>query len=188
MMYEVSLHGHKLWRGFAKSSQIYISLLHLDFFFLLGFWLQYLTEVSLYTLYLGAPILCVAPFHLFFAGQLVRKEKRWGSYVTIFLFIGEIAVTALAVGFLFSAPVPGSPVIRTTAYASLAIPSLTASLVMTIVCTKNFGKGLKPHLRQNQVTTDNRSSMNSHRKSSDFGREFKYQELSEPAPVRMDIN
>lgn len=144
------------------------------------------------TLYIGTPNLCAAPFLLFFAGRFVRKEKRWGSILTIFLLLGEFACIVVAIAL----PIRNweatmwdkSPLACTVAYASLTILSLMATVVMTMVCTSNFGKGLEPYLRRNQVTAADRGSIESNKRANGFGDGFEYQELSQPAPVRMEID
>lgn len=132
-------------------------------------------------------MLCITPFQLFFAARWVRREKRWNS-LTPFLLIAQTA-TMLMVVVLEASRYDSAPVaMRTIAYACLVTPFLMATVVMNIVCARNFGRGLKPYLERNQVTAGDRSSIDSHKRATDFGKGFEHQELSRPAPARMELD
>jgi len=40
---------------------------------------------------------------------------------------------------------------RTTAYAALALPLLLATVVMAVICTRSFNRGLKPILQEGRL-------------------------------------
>lgn len=136
-----------------SSSQIYIALLHLDFFFLLGFWAQAISAHGWGSSTLGTkipPLVLAAP-GLLLAGHSARKESKLGHALAITFLVVEFlfVVAQVSLIHLFGRGILDYWAMgkRITAYAALALATLLATTVVAVMCWRNFNKGLKPHLQ-----------------------------------------
>ncbi|KAK5691120.1 hypothetical protein LTR97_011772 [Elasticomyces elasticus] len=147
--------------------ETYIALLHLDFFFMLGFWLQLLllffpTSERGHTWFLSVFVLAIVGL----VGTLLqvllglfsaRYELKIAQYMTIAMVTINTGLTGPALYDLYTSldyrgvPVDDLFARRTAAYAGLVIPLLLATIVMAVLCLRNFNKGVKPILQRGRV-------------------------------------
>ncbi|KAI9706159.1 MAG: hypothetical protein M1820_004920 [Bogoriella megaspora] len=147
--------------------QIYIALLKFDFFFFLGFTVQFLvvvqhtSDVEFYLTIVAVPITILI---LFLAAYLTRRESVIGMVCIIILYFGFLAY------FLFKLfRMYGSDKQRVddylptrrglTIFAIITVLILVLTIVNAIWCMYNFNKGLKPHVanvsRRHKASNDN---------------------------------
>ncbi|KAF4466593.1 hypothetical protein FALBO_6553 [Fusarium albosuccineum] len=132
--------------------QIYIALLKFDFFFFLGFIVQFVVVVAekddpefaltIVTIPITIVILLAAAF-------FTRKENRPGMVCVIILYLGGLTYFIFKLVRIYQ---PGhkdayEAVRRSlTAFAVITILLILLTIANAIVCMRNFGNGLKPHL------------------------------------------
>lgn len=131
--------------------QIYIALLKFDFFFFLGFTVQFLVIVNDKDFELGLTIaaipFCIAVLAL--AALFTRRENKPGVTVIIGLYLAALAYFFFKLVRIFQ---PGyeeayRPVRKSlTAFAVLTIILIILTIINAIVCMYNFNAGLKRHL------------------------------------------
>lgn len=137
--------------------QIYIALLKFDFFFFLGFTVQFLVVVSgLAGAEFGLTIAAipVTVVILFFAAFWTRRENKAGMVFTIFLFFCGLAyfIFKLARMYQKSHEQNYIPVRKSlTSFAVITIVLIVLTIINACVCTANFDKGLKPHIMKRKV-------------------------------------
>ncbi|KAF5021592.1 hypothetical protein F66182_6374 [Fusarium sp. NRRL 66182] len=133
--------------------QIYIALLKFDFFFFLGFIVQFVVIVAekgdpefaltIVTIPVTILILLAAAF-------FTRRENKIGMVCIIILYLGALSYFVFKLVRIYQ---PGhrqayDAVRRSlTAFAVITILLILLTIANAIVCMRNFGKGLKPHLQ-----------------------------------------
>jgi hypothetical protein len=137
--------------------QVYITFLKFDFFFFLGFTIQFLvivTNLALYEKILTSAAIPVTILVLLMAAFWTRREEKLGMVVTIFFyfvalgyFIFKLARMYQASHAIFYLPARKS----LTSFAVITIVLLILTIVNACVCMSNFDQGLKPHIMKRKI-------------------------------------
>lgn len=141
--------------------QIYIALLKFDFFFFLGFTVQFVVVVvDVKDVEFGLTIAAipVTILILIMAGYFTRKESFSGMIVIIILYFGGMAY------FLFKLVRMYQPTARAaryiparktlTSFAVITIVLIVLTIINAIVCASNFRHGLKPYIANRKVESE----------------------------------
>lgn len=143
--------------------QIYITFLKFDFFFFLSFTVQFLVVVvNIKDVEFGLTVaaLPVTIILLILAGLWTRREIVLGMIFTILCYFGGLAYFFFKLIRMYDVSSPaGYMRVQTylparrglTTFAVITILLLFATIIIAIICTFNFGKGLKSHLTRRSV-------------------------------------
>ncbi|KAF7958406.1 hypothetical protein EAE96_001955 [Botrytis aclada] len=137
--------------------QIYIALLKFDFFFFLGFTVQFLvivTGVQDFEFGLTIAAIPVTIFILFMAAFWTRRENKPGMLSAIFIFHCGLAYFIFKLARMYQPAKAADylPVRKNlTSFAVITIILIILTIVNASLCTANFNKGLKPHLRSRKI-------------------------------------
>ncbi|KAI1823027.1 hypothetical protein F4861DRAFT_354008 [Xylaria intraflava] len=133
--------------------QIYIALLKFDFFFFVGFTIQFLVVVgnsrSVVEFGLTAAAIPVTIAILLCAAWSTRREWKLGMYAVGVLYLGGLTYFIYKLERIYdpSSAKAYQPVKRSlTAFAVLTIVLIILTIINALVCLFNFNHGLKQHL------------------------------------------
>ncbi|KAH9816342.1 UPF0658 Golgi apparatus membrane protein [Teratosphaeria destructans] len=144
--------------------EIYVALLHLDFFFLFGFWVQAVIPLAITcfdngqydpNLSLAALALAFTIPQLILAAISVRKEWRVGQAITLVMYLVYIGVVSYQIWFVWTQTMNDGDqeryaelLLRMQCYGGIVLVLLVASTIMSGICMRNFNGGLLLHNRR----------------------------------------
>ncbi|MBA7496215.1 hypothetical protein ES702_06814 [subsurface metagenome] len=140
--------------------QIYIALLKFDFFFTLGFTIQFVVIVKdgriPYEREVTAAAIPVTILIMLAAFWFVRRENLIGSIAVIFFYFGGLSYFVYKMVRMYTGKTADQyKAARTelTTFAILTIVLLLCTIVVACMCVHNFGKGLEPYVRSGKSKT-----------------------------------
>ncbi|GAB7335847.1 hypothetical protein MBLNU13_g08114t2 [Cladosporium sp. NU13] len=150
--------------------QIYIALLKFDFFFFLAFTVQFLVIVGSnftdFEFYLTIVAVPVTVCFLLFAAFVTRRESYIGQAIMVVVYLAAMAYFIFKLVRMYDRGdmekvneyLPARKAL--TVFAVITISLLVATIATACVCTRNFNKGLKPHIQKRKVVnpTENKAS------------------------------
>ncbi|KAJ6119300.1 hypothetical protein N7523_003580 [Penicillium sp. IBT 18751x] len=145
--------------------QIFIALLKFDFFFFLGFTVQFLTVVSsdkhdaeFYLTIIAVPVTILV---LACGAWFVRRESTFGMIVIILLFFAAMAYFCFKLYRMYdplTSPfyLPARP--SMTFFAIITLVLIVITIVNACMCANNFNCGLKPHINKKRGPSEEKTT------------------------------
>lgn len=140
--------------------QVYIALLKFDFFFFLGFTVQFVVIVKNKNTIEWALTIAAIPVTiavLLLAAMWTRKESRIGMLAVIVVYFGALAYFLFKL-FRMYQPSHDAPYIAArkelTAFAVITIILIVCTIINASLCMWNFGHGLRPHISSRKLESD----------------------------------
>ena len=132
--------------------QIYIALLKFDFFFCLGFLIQFVIIVrgrGNWERWVTLAAIPVAIVIMLAAFWFTRREMLVGSIVVIFFYFGGLGYFCFKLVRMYQKDYM-TPYLAArkelTTFAVLTIGLLLSTIIVACMCANNYGKGLKPYV------------------------------------------
>jgi hypothetical protein len=163
--------------------QIYIALLKFDFFFFLGFIVQFVVivastqDIEFVLTIVSIPICIII---LLTAAFFTRRENRFGMIAIIFLYFGGLSYFIFKLARMYQEAYEENYIAARrslTAFAVITILLILLTISNAIVCMYHFNKGLKAHLLA-PTRNEEKADLNS----------ISLQDAKAPAPSRMTID
>ncbi|KAH0536511.1 hypothetical protein FGG08_006636 [Glutinoglossum americanum] len=164
--------------------QIYIALLKFDFFFFLGFTVQFVVivlDARDIEFGLTIAVIPVTIAILVLAAFWTRRENKAGMILIIFFYFAALAYFLFKLVRMYQ-PVREKnykPARRSlTTFAIITVILIVLTIINAIVCTGNFDKGLKPHITKRKLENEDEKVSDTEMPSMAHG----------PVPSRMTID
>lgn len=184
--------------------QIYIALLKFDFFFCLGFLIQFVIIVqgrNDIERWVTAAAIPVAIIIMFAAFWFTRRENLVGTIAVILFYFGGLGYFCYKLVRMYM-EATDDPYLAArkelATFAVLTIALLICTIVVACMCAHNYRKGLKPylmHTNTNAVVSPNRTDFdNEHGQPTSYNQSYymtgqHQQSAGKPlAPTRMEID
>lgn len=163
--------------------QIYIALLKFDFFFFLGFIIQFVVVVAKKSdpeFKVTVASIPVTIAILLAAAYFTKQENAPGMAVVLVLYAGGLVYFVFKLVRIYQ---PGYSELyiavrkSLTAFAVITILLIILTIANGIICMRNFGSGLKPHLQAKAKVEENPDAMS-----------FSLNDVKAAVPNRMTID
>ncbi|RPA83709.1 hypothetical protein BJ508DRAFT_304582 [Ascobolus immersus RN42] len=165
--------------------QIFVALLKFDFFFFLGFTVQFLVivlQTNDIEFKLTIVVIPLTVLFLLAAVWATRRENRILMSGVIVIFLASLAYFLFKLIRMYTDKTRVNdymPARRSlTSFAVITILLIVVTIVNAVVCTLNFGKGLKPHITKSTIEDGDEkhpmTDMNPH--------------MAQPMSTRMEID
>jgi hypothetical protein len=141
--------------------QIFVALLKFDFFFFLGFTIQFLVIVldsSDIEFQLTIVVIPLTIIFLLTAAWATRRELTWLMAIVVVVFHGSMAYFLFKLVRMYNDESRRDlylPARRSlTSFAVITLILITITIVNAVTCMLNFNKGLKPHITKRKFPSD----------------------------------
>ncbi|KAI9771077.1 MAG: hypothetical protein M1840_002428 [Geoglossum simile] len=165
--------------------QIYIALLKFDFFFFLGFTVQFVVIVLAardVEFGLTIAVIPVTIAILVLAAFWTRRENTAGMVFIIFFYFAALAYFLFKLVRMYQ---PSRELVylaarrSLTTFAVITVILIVLTIANAIACTRNFDKGLKPHITKRKLENEEEKVMTT---------EMQPSMAHGPVPSRMTID